>query len=172
MVNRRVGKSARFAKKKKLKISDNLRSPSAHYDQNGLDMNTNLRKPSAAMKKKLAKKASSRRPVAMSAARRRSQILKAQAVERMALKEHIVSLRDRRARIRKGEDAKVQRRELGKFIKQLIAEQDKKHKEELGSVNGELQSHLKREVLRDVATVSDAIPEGELRNMFAHLLQA
>lgn len=49
----------------------------------------------------------------------RSVMLKKHAKERVALRDHIRELAERRNRIKKGVNAKAERRELGKYIRQL-----------------------------------------------------
>ena len=170
MVHRRVGKSARFAKKRKLKISDRLLSSADVEDRTNGGSKGTGNKPNR--KGKSSKKAPTRnkKDSALSAVRRRSLMLKRHAAERMALKEHLTALEEKRRHIRKGEDAKLQRRELGKYIRKLMEEQAKKHETELVAVQGELRDAHKRVALETNTSV-EAISEIELKNMFAHLLQ-
>lgn len=68
----------------------------------------------------------------------RTALRKQQQVERMTLKQHTAELERRRVSIRKGDSAKQERRELGKYIRQLKEEQLTKHKTDLASVQAEL----------------------------------
>jgi hypothetical protein len=172
MVHRRVGKSARFAKKKKLKFSDRLLNPSLasaieKMDIQPQDQRTNAK---SRRKNKDAKKAApkTKKGALLSAAKQRSILLRRQAAERMALKEHVAQLEERRRHIRKGEDAKLQRRELGKYIRQLMQEQEAKHQAELQAVEVQRSAADKSAALD--STVPEALSEADLKSMFAHLL--
>lgn len=116
----------------------------------------------------------------------RSSLYKKQAKERSVLKRHLVDLKERRERIRKGDTAKMDRRELGKYIRQLRKEQTEKHEDELRSVEETLhrlrarrQAKHEREAndeWTDVESDVDEMPEGtettdpeQLRAMFANL---
>nr|CCC94343.1 conserved hypothetical protein [Trypanosoma congolense IL3000] len=109
--------------------------------------------------------------------KQRSKLLKRQAAERMVLKEHTRELEARRHRIKRGENAKMERRELGKYIRQLQEEHKKKHQQELaaieeailmqkGGVNSNASHHS--DEWEDVDSEED-FGEDELHEMFAHL---
>lgn len=63
-----------------------------------------------------------------------SVLLKKQAQERMVLKEHLADLRRKRVGRVRGDDAKQERRQMGKYMKQLRAQQISKHATEIGDV--------------------------------------
>ncbi|EAN78687.1 uncharacterized protein TEOVI_000424700 [Trypanosoma equiperdum] len=109
----------------------------------------------------------------------RSKLLKRQAAERMVLKEHTRELEARRQRIRKGEDAKMERRELGKYIRQLQKEQEEKHRKELGAIEEAILLRTGKKAINKICQheewedIDDDDEEGvgehELHEMFAHL---
>ena len=177
MVNRRIGKT-RFAKKKKLRISEKLRNGAASYATD--DAEDELRPVAAPMLKKSSKKSASttlkqskQTVVANSLAKQKSAVLKRQAVERMVLKEHLNELKRKRAHTRKGEDAKLERREMGKYIRQLEKEQKSKHGEEMKSINDQEKQGKKKKALRGAEHLAEdadnALSASELKDMFAHL---
>ncbi|SYZ64729.1 hypothetical_protein (plasmid) [Leishmania braziliensis MHOM/BR/75/M2904] len=105
----------------------------------------------------------------------------------MVLKEHMRDLEARKNRIRRGETAKTERRELAKYIRQLKQEQQVKHASELTNVEMELKRLInERDKVRtarvadgmneedvDWEDIGDAddddVNEDELQRMFAHL---
>lgn len=66
--------------------------------------------------------------------KKKSEILKRQAVEKMVFKERLQELLEKKNRMRKGENVKVERRELGKYIRQLQSQLAEKHKNELTGI--------------------------------------
>ncbi|ESL08946.1 hypothetical protein TRSC58_03341 [Trypanosoma rangeli SC58] len=179
MVRRRVGGNARVLRKKKLKLSKRTTTSgdisAVVAAAVGVKKTTQLR-----LKKSGGRAASGKQRVAALEALRkqRSQLLKQQAAERMVLKEHTRGLETRRQRIRKGENAKLERRELGKYIRQLKEEQKAKHQSELAAIeeavkkNGGRKGYdMKRDVdeWEDVEDDAEDFDEDELQNMFAHL---
>ena len=68
---------------------------------------------------------------------------KKQAQERMVLKEHLKDLQRKKLSRTRGEDAKNERRQMGKYIKQLKKQQVNKHADEINNVtNQEAQNAL------------------------------
>ncbi|CUG88788.1 Hypothetical protein, putative [Bodo saltans] len=173
MVNRRLGKSVRNVQKKKLKISKRLlasggRSEPVHDDDEE-------HRPAVGNKKRNSKKApaaSSKDKKNLSLPKQRSETLKRQATERMVLKEHLRELKERRLRTRKGPDAKTERRELGKYIKQLETEQKQNHSKELGDIEHQIKVGKKKAALAgfEGAAGRDEVSEQELKDMFSHLV--
>ncbi|KAH9589190.1 hypothetical protein LSM04_003744 [Trypanosoma melophagium] len=189
MGSRRIGGNSRVLRKKKLKVSKRSST------QNGVSSSSSTRTTTAGIigeftvKKKTVlrlKKSGTRasaekqRLAALRSLRKeRSQLLKRQAAERMVLKEHTRDLEARRQRIRKGENAKMERRELGKYIRQLQAEQTTKHQSELRAIEEaiRIQDSTKRsdtkQVEEDWEDIEDddvdEMDENELQEMFAHL---
>ncbi|KAF8282177.1 hypothetical protein TcBrA4_0083870 [Trypanosoma cruzi] len=179
MGKRRIGGNSRVLRKKKLKISKRVltsQNGSASAATTGIvKRNTKLR-----LKKSCSRLSSEKkRLLALDALRKeRSQLLKQQAAERMVLKEHTRELEARRLRIRKGENAKMERRELGKYIRQLKEEQKAKHQSELLSIEeavkkngGKKEYDMKYDAdeWEDVEGDVDEFDEDELQSMFAHL---
>lgn len=72
--------------------------------------------------------------------KRKSELLKKQAVERMVLKERLRELSEKKKRLRRGENVKAERRELGKYIRQLREQCAKKHALELQEVEEEAEA--------------------------------
>ncbi|CCW61267.1 unnamed protein product [Phytomonas sp. EM1] len=153
MVNRRIARGSRNKQKKKIKTSKKAHfseSPQHHDEKpKGLGCQAHLGADESAGRVRLL--ASGRKPLrlkrsrsAASAAtlsvlkRKRSLVLKRQAAERMVLKEHLRELEARRAAIRRGENAKTERRELGKYVRELKGEMRLKHTSELQNVEAEL----------------------------------
>lgn len=179
MVNRRVGRCGRFAQKKKLKISKRLLDGSgtvATHDNEEYAASTdrqrqrNLQKKSS---KKALQNSGKKTQHVQSLAKQRSAALKRQAAERMVLKEHVRELKIRRANIRKGDDAKSERRELGKYIRQIEADLKKKHDTELAQFSQQLSKGKKKAAmagLDGVAGRSEEVSESQLMDMFAHLV--
>lgn len=116
----------------------------------------------------------------------KSRLVKQQVAERMVLKEHLRDLEARKDRIRRGDSAKTERRELAKYIRQLKEEQQVKHASELQNVEAELKRLIdERDNVRaaraaagvdeedadweDVEDGVDDADEDELQRMFAHL---
>lgn len=177
MVNRRVGKSSRFAHKKKMKFSNRLlkcgdANASTLADEGPAAPAAKLTSRGAAGKaSKKALSTSTKVKKNLSLEKQRSQLLKQQAAERMVLKHHVRELKQRRANIRKGEDAKTERRELGKYIRQLEGEQKKKHEVELQRVVADLKKGAKKAAMAGSEGIAgrEEVSETDLRDMFAHL---
>ncbi|RNF25956.1 uncharacterized protein Tco025E_01802 [Trypanosoma conorhini] len=179
MGRRRVGGNSRVLRKKKLKLSkrtstvDDISAVVAAAA--GVKKTTHLRLKRSGSRVSSGKQ----RAAALEALQKqRSQLLKQQAAERMVLKEHTRELEARRQRIRKGENAKMERRELGKYIRQLREEQKAKHHSELAAVEEAVKKHggkkasdMKRDAdeWEDVEDDSEEFDEDELQGMFAHL---
>lgn len=172
MVNRRVGKRPRFNQKKKLKISSRLLAGA----NRPAETNENEEAPASPptrVNKKSSKKSSAnsvKENKTLSLPKRKSQTLKRQAAERMVLKEHIRELKARRLRTRKGDDAKTERREIGKFIRQLEAEQKKKHEAELKTLDFEIKNGRKAAALAGLEVKKEEVSEEQLKEMFAHFM--
>ncbi len=119
-MGKKTGRNARVAKKKKVKLAraSTNRSPSGG---------------NAAGKKLLQNKTTKRRDGDLTqegAAKQRSALLKRQARERMVLKHHLRELEDRKSKIVRGQNARLERRELAKYMRQLQEEQVSKHTKE------------------------------------------
>ncbi|ORC92692.1 uncharacterized protein TM35_000034450 [Trypanosoma theileri] len=189
MGNRRIGGNSRVLRKKKLKVSkrsttlggastaSRVATASTAVTAGGFT----VKKTGLRLKKSGSRAAAEKKRLAALRAlqKERSQLLKRQAAERMVLKEHTRDLEARRQRIRKGENAKTERRELGKYIRQLREEQTSKHESELRAIEEaiKIQDSTKRcntkRVEEDWEDIEDddvdEIDENELQDMFAHL---
>lgn len=100
------------------------------------------RKAASRLRKKRATKAPKRDPKSAvvgkkgktstenDAVKQHSLLLKKQQKEKMALKHHVRDLVDRKAKIVRGQNARLERRELAKYIRQLQLEQQEKHASE------------------------------------------
>nr|CAJ2470916.1 unnamed protein product [Leishmania braziliensis] len=189
MVNRRIAKSHRLARKKKLKITKKT-SVDESAARAGAGKNAGKRKTAATRVRVVngvTKKQQHRFGEIESLKKQKSKLLKQQAAERMVLKEHMRDLEARKNRIRRGETAKTERRELAKYIRQLKQEQQVKHASELTNVEMELKRLInERDKVRtarvadgmneedvDWEDIGDAddddVNEDELQRMFAHL---
>lgn len=176
MVNRRLGKSVRSSQKKKLKISQRLlnsggRSETRH-DEEAESHSMQQKKNKKVRNSKKAPAESSKQKKNVSLPKQRSETLKRQATERMVLKEHLRDLKQRRLRTRKGPDAKTERRELGKYIKQLEVEQKKHHADELSLIEQQIRHGKKKAAMAGFEGVAgrEDVSEQDLRDMFAHLV--
>ncbi|CAJ1022149.1 hypothetical protein Q4I32_002849 [Leishmania shawi] len=189
MVNRRIAKGHRLARKKKLKITKKT-SVDESAARAGAGKNARKRKTAATrvrVANGVTKKQQHRFGEIESLKKQKSKLLKQQAAERMVLKEHMRDLEARKNRIRRGETAKTERRELAKYIRQLKQEQQVKHASELTNVEMELKRLInERDKVRtarvadgmneedvDWEDIGDAddddVNEDELQRMFAHL---
>ncbi|CAJ1021452.1 hypothetical protein, conserved [Leishmania lindenbergi] len=189
MVNRRIAKGHRLARKKKLKITKKT-SVDESAARAGAGKTAGKRKTAATRVRVVngvTKKQQHRFGEIESLKKQKSKLLKQQAAERMVLKEHMRDLEARKNRIRRGETAKTERRELAKYIRQLKQEQQVKHASELTNVEMELKrlinEHDKVRTARvadgmneedvDWEDIGDAddddVNEDELQRMFAHL---
>lgn len=100
----------------------------------------------------------------VTARRHRSQLLKNQAKERLLLKQQIHELQAKRLRTRKGVDAKMERREIGKYITNLrkqmtvkqTADRTKADKQIEGAVYGNLVADDAENEDEDVCAHDDA----------------
>ena len=115
---------------------------------------------------------------AETATKRRSVLLKKQAQERMVLKAHMCQLKQRRAKTVRGKEAKQERREMGKYIRQLAKEQGTKHKSErlaaekdVAEEDGYAAPDEDAAVGASAGAGESALSEAELRTMFSNLLQ-
>lgn len=199
MANRRIAKGHRLARKKKLKTTKKSSVVTA------ASSGTAAAAARAGAGKVLAKRAGNTAATRVRVVngvsktqknhfsevevlhKQRSKLMKQQAAERMVLKEHLRDLEARKDRIRRGDTAKTERRELAKYIRQLKQEQQVKHASELSNVEAELKRLTdQRDQVRasrvaagmneedaDWEDVGDAneddINEDELQRMFAHL---
>lgn len=118
--------------------------------------------------------------------RERSLLLKRHMRERVALRDHTRELEQRRASMRRGADAKTERRELGKYIRELKNEQRTKHAAErsqieaqmakvVGAASAEEANGCAAGEWEDVNSSEDdqddeVVGESELHDMFAHLM--
>jgi hypothetical protein len=177
MANRRLGNNGRSAQKKKLKISKRLLASGGRPERehNDNEENSGARgRDTAVTKQRNSKKAPASNTKAqknLSLNKQRSQTLKRQAAERMVLKEHLRELKERRLRTRKGPDAKMERRELGKYIKQLEVEQKKNHAGQLEPIEQQIKHGKKKAALAGFDGAGrDEVSEQELRDMFTHLV--
>ncbi|KAG5507634.1 hypothetical protein JKF63_06583 [Porcisia hertigi] len=186
MANRRIARGHRLARKKKLKTTKK-----SALNESALRVGavkTGGRKNMAATRVRVIngvpKKQQRRFGEIESLKKQKSKLLKQQAAERMVLKEHMRDLEARKARIRRGETAKTERRELAKYIRQLKQEQQVKHTSELSNVEAELKRLMderdqvratagKNEEDADWEDIGDAddddVNEEDLQRMFAHL---
>ncbi|CCW69142.1 unnamed protein product [Phytomonas sp. Hart1] len=208
MVNRRIARGSRNKQKKKIKSSKKAHiseNPSQHGERpKGLDRVAHLGDDRSTGRVHLI--ASGRRPLRLKKSRsaassgalsklkgKKSLVLKKQAAERMVLKEHLRELEARRAATRRGENAKIERRELGKYIRALKTEQRVKHISELQNVEAELMRFIESrkqkqkdcleeednngnpshsqdwEDLDDGEASIDSMGEKELQELFSHL---
>lgn len=180
MANRRLARGSRTLSKKKAKIAKKatLASEKGFSKKSAVPTSGRLRI-------KATRKINVRSPTTKFDAimKQRSATRKQHAAERMVLKEHLRDLENRRARIRKGENAKSERRELGKYIRQLKEEQRVKHLSELTNLQTELQRLLDAAAQRKATGISEnddwedvadeeleSVGEDELQDMFAHLI--
>ncbi|KEG13301.1 hypothetical protein DQ04_01091080 [Trypanosoma grayi] len=178
MGSRRLGGNSRTLRKKKLKMSKRSSVLGSAVATSGGGIT--VAKGARLCLKKARGRSSARKLLTTidSLRKQRSQLLKRQAAERMVLKEHTRDLEARRQRIRKGENAKTERRELGKYIRQLQEEQKTKHQSDLHAVEEALKIHRTTrghevshdaEDWEDVEDDVDEIDKDELQDMFAHL---
>lgn len=177
MVNRRLGTSVRNAHKKKLKISKRLlesggRPEPTHDDDEEHHSPSMGGKKGAQRQAKKAPAANSKAKKNLSLPKQRSEMLKRQATERMVLKEHLRDLKERRLRTRKGPDAKTERREMGKYIKQLETEMKQNHSQELGNIEHQIKAGKKKAALAGFEGTAgrEEVTEQELKDMFSHLI--
>ncbi|CAJ1022245.1 hypothetical protein Q4I30_002823 [Leishmania utingensis] len=189
MVNRRIAKGHRLARKKKLKITKKA-SVDESAARAGAGKTAGKRKTAATRVRVVngvTKKQQHRFGEIESLKKQKSKLLKQQAAERMVLKEHMRDLEARKNRIRRGETAKTERRELAKYIRQLKQEQQVKHASELTNVEMELKRLInERDKVRTARVADgmneedvdwedigdaddDVVNEDELQRMFAHL---
>ncbi|CAJ1007404.1 hypothetical protein Q4I28_002718 [Leishmania naiffi] len=189
MVNRRIAKGHRLARKKKLKITKKA-SVDESAPRAGAGKAAGKRKTAATRVRVVngvTRKQQHRFGEIESLKKQKSKLLKQQAAERMVFKEHMRDLEARKNRIRRGETAKTERRELAKYIRQLKQEQQAKHASELTNVEMELKRLInERDKVRtarvadgmneedvDWEDIGDAddddVNEDELQRMFAHL---
>ncbi|KAG5508057.1 hypothetical protein GH5_07114 [Leishmania sp. Ghana 2012 LV757] len=189
MANRRIAKSHRMARKKKLKTAKRSSADESAARVGAGKIARKLKTAAARVRvvDGVTKKQRHRFEEIESLKKRKSRLLKQQAAERMVLKEHMRDLEARKDRIRRGETAKTERRELAKYIRQLKQEQQVKHASDLSSVEAELKRLInQRDEVRaaraaagmneedaDWEDVGDAddndVDEDELQRMFAHL---
>ena len=108
-MGRSTGKRTRLVKKRKVKLAKGNATASAQAGKNRAGGKTSLK----------------------DAEKQRSALLKRHAKEKVVLKHHLRELEDRRAKIVRGQNARMERRELGKYIRQLRQEQLTKHEREL-----------------------------------------
>ncbi|CBZ25606.1 conserved hypothetical protein [Leishmania mexicana MHOM/GT/2001/U1103] len=189
MVNRRIAKGHRLARKKRMKTAKKS-SVDGSAARAGVGKSAGKRKM-AAMRVRVVNGVSKKQQQCFgeieSLTKQKSKLLKQQAAERMVLKEHLRDLEARKERIRRGETAKAERRELAKYIRQLKQEQQVKHVSELSNLEVELKRLIdERDNVRaaraaagmneddaDWEDVGDAddddINEDDLQRMFAHL---
>ncbi|KAG8344590.1 hypothetical protein ERJ75_000936100 [Trypanosoma vivax] len=175
MGRRRVGGNSRVLRKKRLKTSKKISHSDVVAGVNGIKKTVKLRLSKKAVHKETG---THQRATLAALKKERSQLLKRQAAERMVLKEHIHELEMRRQRIRKGEHAKMERREIGKYIRQLQEEHKKKHELELLAIEEAIKaargSFARREADKndeweDIGDEEEEFGEQELQEMFAHL---
>lgn len=193
MANRRVAKSHRIARKKKMKTtkkSSLLESAAAAGGlRTGAGKQTTKKRLAPTRVRVVngvAKKQKKSFAEIETLQKTKSRLVKQQVAERMVLKEHLRDLEDRKNRIRRGDSAKTERRELAKYIRQLKQEQQVKHASELQNVEAELKRLIEeRDNVRaaraaagadeedadweDVEDGVDDVDEDELQRMFAHL---
>jgi hypothetical protein len=90
--------------------------------------------------------------------------------ERSVLKQHLQELKQRRANLRRGADAKNERREMGKYMRTLKAQQEEKHAKELAElqqrVDAEkakgLPERFRKRTLKNMGTLGFRFPmEGD-----------
>jgi hypothetical protein len=120
-MGRNTGKNARVAKKKKVKVTK------AYQERLGTS--------GAAKKTLVARRGRGEAADPAAAAKDRSQLLKRHAKDEIVLKKHLRDLADRKAKIIRGQNARMERRELGKYMRQLKAEQEAKHAKERGDAD-------------------------------------
>ncbi|KPI89960.1 hypothetical protein ABL78_0928 [Leptomonas seymouri] len=193
MANRRVAKSHRLARKKKMKTTKKSSLLESAAAASGLrtgagKQTTKSQRAPTRMRivNGVAKKQQKRFAEIESLQKSKSRLMKQQVVERMVLKEHLRDLEARKDRIRRGESAKTERRELAKYIRQLKQEQQVKHASELQNVEAALKQLMdERQSVRaaraaaglneedaeweDVENDAEDVDEDELQRMFAHL---
>lgn len=198
MANRRVAKSHRAARKKKMKTtkkSSLLESAAAAAAAGGVSRTgagkQTTKKRLAPTRVRVVNGVAQKQRKAFaeieSLQKAKSRLVKQQVVERMVLKDHLRDLEARKERIRRGDSAKTERRELAKYIRQLKAEQQVKHASELQNVEAELKRLVEeRDNVRaartaagvneedadweDVEDDAAEVDEDELQRMFAHLV--
>ncbi|GET87809.1 hypothetical protein, conserved [Leishmania tarentolae] len=189
MVNRRIAKGHRLARKKKLKTAKKS-SVDGSAALAGAGKTAGKRKATVTQVRVVGgvrKKQKHRFGEIESMKKQKSKLLKQQAAERMVLKEHLRDLEARKERIRRGETAKSERRELAKYIRQLKKEQQVKHASELSNLEVELKRLMdERDSARAARAAAgmneedadwedvgdeddDDVNEDELQRMFAHL---
>lgn len=145
-MGRSTGQRSRVVKKKKVKVVKALEQ-----------RRTAGKKVASSMRTVNGEKVNRRQ-----ASKLKSQLLKRQAKEKVVLKHHIRELEDRRKKIVRGQNARMERRELAKYIRQLGDEQAQKHERELAEAetvlaraSGETRE-LDRAAWRAARTADDA----------------
>lgn len=188
MANRRIAKGSRTVKKKKLKLSrkESLATPvAAAKAKRKASAAGSTRALSGGGKRVEGQREKRANParVITSLEKQRSSLIKKHAAERMVLKEHMRDLEARKDRIKRGEHAKTERRELAKYIRQLKQEQQVKHASELANVEEELKRLIAERTAGHASKTSGGneedddwedvddgdMDEAELLQMFAHL---
>ncbi|KAL7701070.1 hypothetical protein NQL31_005333 [Lotmaria passim] len=187
MANRRVAKSHRLARKKKMKTAKKSSLLESVAATGKLTTKKRLAPARVRVVNGVAKKQRRTFSEIETLRKTKSQLMKRQAAERMVLKEHLRDLEARKDRLRRGDSAKTERRELAKYIRQLKQEQQVKHASELQNVEAELKRLIdERDNVRaaraaagmkeedadweDVEDeVDEDVDEDELQRMFAHL---
>ena len=71
----------------------------------------------------------------------RTELRKEQAKQRMVLKNHVATLRQRKNSMTRGENVKKERQQMGKYIRELISEQEEKHKADLKAVQDKIAAY-------------------------------
>jgi hypothetical protein len=145
-MGRGTGKNARVAKKKRVKVTKAYQSRLGLAGESGSGKkaasakSTAARvgagtKASSAKGAKKGKRGGAGKVNEASAVKQRSLMLKRHAKEQMVLKHHLRELADRKAKIVRGQNARMERRELGKYMRQLKEEQLAKHAAERGEAD-------------------------------------
>eukprot|EP00796_Vickermania_ingenoplastis_P012600 gene12600-8638_t len=147
MVNRRLARSARLKhKKRKITLSKKQSRPSEENEQlaaparriKTTSASIRVKKAASGSSTAVLSPANSTQTVLRTLKKRKSDLLKRQAVERMVLKERLRELNDKKNRLRKGENVKAERRELSRYIRQLQEQLQQRHTSDLQSVEQQM----------------------------------
>lgn len=178
MANRRIARSSRLKQKKREKKSKkeslaDIRDDRGNEEQ--MDVMHGSKGRSSGIKKKpnqiqfrtgerkqkagVSSRSSAAGPgVLRLLKKKKSALLKRHAAERMVLKERLRELTEKKNRLRRGENVKVERRELSKYIRQLREQLVKKHEDDLSSVEKDIQAAQKPKGSRHRRMLAPGVP--------------
>lgn len=165
MVNRRIGRPNRLKQKKKEKrakkecISHTKNDEGSSFSPATLTVKKKVSKNGKLKVKKTSAQVALG-SVVYKLKKKKAELLKQQAAERMVLKERLRELTDKKNRMRKGENVKAERRELGKYIRDLREQLLKKHADDLAAIQKELEAATARprEAKRTRCLIAPGVP--------------